>query len=210
MVQVHYIQYVYTWGRKSRKFTARSPLRTPDSETPKKKKNKEQIDTNGTERNQNRKRSERKQKRNGKKCRPPQKAIPGGAYVVSNQNPRLDLKIMYSPMFTHHIWFWLLCSPVIADIDQSYTGSINTIVSYQYATPLCPAMTASGVLATTININLNRPKELKLHANEVSRPEHEKKSWQQKFSGSGRVDMLTCPVCIALARAAAVATGAAG
>ena len=32
----------------------------------------------------------------------------------SNQNPRLDLKNMYSRMFTQHIWFWLLCAPVIA------------------------------------------------------------------------------------------------
>ena len=40
----------------------------------------------------------------------------GGPYVPyhNNQNPRLDLKTVYSPMLTHRFWFSLLCAPVIA------------------------------------------------------------------------------------------------
>ena len=39
--------------------------------------------------------------------------IPGGAYVVSNQDSRFTQKNIYTPIFTHHIRSWLLCTPVI-------------------------------------------------------------------------------------------------
>ena len=32
-----------------------------------------------------------------------QMSISGGAYVISNQDPRCTQKPMYSPIFTHHI-----------------------------------------------------------------------------------------------------------
>ena len=37
----------------------------------------------------------------------------GGAYVISNQNPRWTQKPIYTPICTHHIRSSLLCTPVI-------------------------------------------------------------------------------------------------
>ena len=40
-------------------------------------------------------------------------AVYGGAYVTRNQDPRWTQKPIYTPIFTHHIRSWLLCTPVI-------------------------------------------------------------------------------------------------
>ena len=36
----------------------------------------------------------------------------GGAYVISNQDPRWTQKTIYTPIFSHHIWSWLICTPL--------------------------------------------------------------------------------------------------
>ena len=64
----------------------------------------------------------------------------GGPYVPyhNNQNPRLDLKTVYSLLFTHHTWFWLLWLPVIRkrgpDLHENKElGSRYTEVSIERA-----------------------------------------------------------------------------
>ena len=67
----------------------------------------------------------------------------GGAYVVSNQTPRWTQKPCVPLCFTHHSWFWLLCSPVNT---MKHIASVKRIL-----TPFCSAPT---LLATLLRIRL--------------------------------------------------------
>ena len=67
---------------------------------------------------------------------PPYIVIYGGAYVISNQDPRCTPKPIYIPIFTHHIRSSLLCTlvnscfremPTIRHIGFPYFHTINSI-----------------------------------------------------------------------------------
>ena len=60
------------------------------------------------------------------RCHPIKIVYSGGAYDVSNRNPRWTQKPIYTPIFTYLIWSSLLCTSVIE------------VAHHVHQEPICP------------------------------------------------------------------------